>query len=336
MALNWVKTNIAAFGGNPAELTIMGESAGATSICLHMISPNSFGLYSKAIVESSACYTETHSLSVVNQQAEMVQRYLNCSGSVPQIASCLRAIPAQDLQVASITMQYAPYAVVDGLEIPVHPYNAISAGRVNPVPLLSGNVLNEGTLFAKVPQPLSFNAYQQYLIRLFAVANPLVLEQYPCNSSSTDCWPVLASVIGDFYLVCPTKQLADSLLSKAVPNYAYLFTHTPSWSVQVFPKGGAFHSSEIPFVFSTLTTAYPTSTPAENFLSNEMTGLWTNFGNTGNPNQPRNVSEMWPAYTSPNGTRIVLDTTLSLISAWKMVECEFWNTVYRLLYTTGY
>jgi carboxylesterase type B len=331
MALIWIKTNIAAFGGNPNAVTIMGESAGATSICLHMISPASFALYSQAIIESNPCYFMTTSLDVVHQQAVMVQNYLNCAGSMTQISSCLRSISAANLQTASNKINFIPNAAVDGMEIPTHPYLAISSGYVNPVPLISGNVLNEGTIFDKTPRPVSLQTYKQFLIQQFNVMNPLVLEQYPCNT--TDCWSVMAQVIGDFYIVCPTLQIANALLPYSVNNFAYLFTHVPSWSIPVIPNRGAFHSSEIPFVFSTLALAYST-TQAETYLSNQMTQLWTNFGSTGNPNLPRNISQLWPPYTASNGTRIVLDTTLSTTSAWKKIECQFWDTIYRLLYTT--
>jgi len=144
----------------------------------------------------------------------------------------------------------------------------------------------------------------------------------------------MSQVIGDFYLVCPTIQIANALLPHSGINFAYLFTHVPAWSIPVLPNRGAFHSSEIPFVFSTLALAY-SATQSETYLSNQMTQLWTNFGSTGNPNLPRNISQIWPSYTASNGTRIVLDTTLSTTSNWKKLECQFWDTIYRLLYTTN-
>jgi len=291
------------------------------------------GLYSKAIVESGACYTETSFLTTVTQQAERVQQYLNCSGSVAQVASCLRSITTTNLLSAFNNLNFKPMAVVDGMVITQHPFISISNKQVNQVPLLSGNVLNEGTIFVrKLARPLSVAAYEQELIKLFAVVNPLVLEQYPCNS--TDCWPVIADVVGDFYLVCPTEQLANALASPTTTtNWAYVFTHTPAWSVPIIPGYGAFHSSEIPFVFSTLSMAY-SATPAETTLSHQMTGYWTNFAISGNPNSPATPPLSWYPYTAFNGSRIVLDTTLTNEFAWKSQQCQFWNTVYLLLYTS--
>jgi len=115
----------------------------------------------------------TTSLDVVHQQAVMVQNYLNCAGSMTQISSCLRSISAANLQTASNKINFIPNAAVDGMEIPTHPYLAISSGYVNPVPLISGNVLNEGTLFIKLPRPISLHTYKEFLIQQFSVMNPL-------------------------------------------------------------------------------------------------------------------------------------------------------------------
>jgi len=311
----------------------MGESAGASSVCFHMVSPNSKGLFSKGILESSGCYAETNSLTTLHQQASRVETYLNCSSeSLTEISECLRNISTTNLLAASNTLHFSPNAVVDGKEIPQHPYIAISTHQINPVPLISGNVLNEGTLFVYgYTRPVTNDTYNQYLIKQFAILSSLIHEQYPCNQS--DCWSVMASVFGDFTLVCPTLQLANSIVNITKNNYAYVFTHQPAWSLPFLPYAGAFHSSEIAFVFSTLSLAY-FGTPAETVLSNQMTQLWTNFGTSGNPNLPHNITLMWPSYSTGNHTRLRLDTTLSTIDDWKISECQFWDLIYKILYTT--
>jgi len=336
MALTWIKNNIASFGGNPNNVTIMGESAGGSSVCFHLVSPNSKGLYHKAIVESGACYGETKTLNAGYQQAQTVQKHFNCTGTLGQVASCLRNISSANLLAGANSLGFGTNAVVDGRELPLHPYQAVSTNRINPVPLLSGNVLNEGTLFVGgYPRPVSLQTYTQFLVKQFAVLNTLVLTQYPCNQS--DCWPVMAEVIGDFTLVCPTIQIANSLISSSKGNYGYVFSHVPSWSLPVYHNVGAFHSSEIAFVFSTLAISYTTVTPVETILSNQMTQLWTNFAITGNPNLPNNITQIWPSYTSSsNYTRIVFNDTLSTRPAWKILECAFWDNIYRILFTTSH
>jgi len=334
MALTWVKTNIVAFGGNPNNVTIMGESAGGSSVCFQMISPGSKGLFSQAIIQSGACYAETEFLSTGTQKALNVQKSLNCNQETQsEIAQCLRSKSAANVLATANTLGFSASAVVDGSEIPQHPYKIVSSKQVNPVPLLSGNVLNEGTLFlGGYSRPVSYQNYVQYLIKQYATLNTLVLEQYPCNQS--DCWPIMAELFGDRELVCPTVQIANSLISSSKPNYAYVFSHAPAWYKN--PSVGAFHSSDIAFVFSTVALSYTTITPPETILENQMTQYWTNFGTTGNPNLPSNSTtiQSWPSYTTPDYNRMVLDTTLSTRSAWKIKECAFWDMIYQIYYTT--
>jgi len=242
----------------------------------------------------------------------------------------MRAVSSANLLAAQNALGYGAQAVVDGMEIVEHPFITISNNRVNPVPLLSGNVLNEGTGFVRTTRPVSEQVYEKTLQASFASLTPLVLQEYACsNYNASDCFYALAEVFGDNNLVCPTLQMANSFTKASISNYGYVFTHPPYWN----PSLGAFHSSEIAFVFSTLQNIYR-NTPAEVTLSHQMTQYWTDFASSGNPNSPTAPPLNWPPYDSTTYTRMMLDTTLKTQPGWKVNECAFWETIYKIIYTT--
>jgi len=328
MALNWIKQNIHLFGGDPNAVTISGESAGGSSVCFHMVTENSKGLFSKAIIESGACYDETEYLTKAHSQGVNIQNYLQCSGTNPQIAECLRSKTAAELLNAQNKAGFSTSAVVDGLEIKEHPYRTVINQKINPVPLISGNVLNEGTLFAGgITRPVSNQTYMDYINTNYGTYASQFAKQYPCTTS--DCWYSIAEIVGDRILVCPTIQIANSLITAGTPNYAYVFSHAPYWAHN--PDNGAFHSSEIAFVFSTLATTYSYQ-PDEIPLAQQMTTLWTNFASSGSPLKPVNPNINWPAYTSTTKPRIVLNIDDSTLNQWKTAQCDLWNTLYQTYY----
>jgi len=140
----------------------------------------------------------------------------------------------------------------------------------------------------------------------------------------------LTQIQGDSELVCPTIQIADSLIPSGISNFVYVFSHNPYWAHN--PSQGAFHSSEIAFVFSTLPSTYPYQAN-EIPLANQMTTLWTNFMTSGNPLKPVvPAGVVWPQYTADTKTRIVLDITDGTLKQWKTSQCAFWNTIYQMQY----
>lgn len=152
-ALRWVQDNIAAFGGDPSRVTIAGESAGGSSVCLHLVHPPSWPLFSQAVLESSACFVETRSRADAATQALGVAEALNCGhlASSAAVRACLRAVPwgAVLNATAAAVDKRGTSATVGGAEFGQAPWSALQAGAFAKVPLLLGNVAEEG--FAFVP-----------------------------------------------------------------------------------------------------------------------------------------------------------------------------------------
>jgi len=328
LSLQRVQNNIALFGGDPKKVTIMGESAGGSSVCFHLVSQKSQGLYSKAIVESGACLAEVSKITDAQTFAVNFQNKMKCTGTPSQIIQCMRSVPAPQVEALQQTGAFSQ-AVVDGYTFLEHPYTSISNGRYNSVPLIAGNVKDEGSLFIGHSGPIDSSSYMTRLDNYFKGFASQVFNQYPCAAyNASDCWYALMTAYGDYLLTCPTKFISDAFAVSG-STYSYVFTHQPYWALIKRNPYGAFHSSEIPFVFSTLTKIY-NYTPPEVDLERQMTKFWTNFGKSGNPNTEGIM--LWPVYQSPDYSETTLDLTLTIVQKYKKLECALWNTLYKNLY----
>jgi len=322
------KKNIQSFGGDPKKVTIMGESAGGSSVCLQMLMPKSGGLFSQAIIESGACFVEARTLQEGFNDGRTVTKTVGCEAR-QDLLRCLRETNTTALLKAQATGVQVT-AVVDKYNLMEHPYVTLTKGKIpNVVPLIAGSTSDEGTLFVYpgFPHGLSPSDYATYVTRLYSVFAPAVLLSYPCAAPETDCRPVLSEVIGDFTLSCPTFIFTQSLASTGTPTWAYLWGHEPNFQVPQNPFLGAYHSSEIAFVFSTFADIYP-FVPAETLLSQQMTTYWTSFGISGNPNG-QSLPD-WQAYNVAQN-RLVLNTTI-YPSKDLLTRCRFWNSFYANLY----
>jgi len=327
MSLMWIQNNIHLFGGDPSAVTIMGESAGGSSVCYHMVAPSSKGLFSAAIIESGACFSETISLKEAEKNAINIQNILNCTGNMEQVVTCMRAVSSEKM----LNVPVVSSAVVDGLDFVNHPYFSMANQKVHVVPLIAGNVLNEGSTFTSIQRPVDSKTYASALKQMYPDYDSQILTVYPCEAyNASDCWYALTAVIGDALLVCPTMLMAN-LIAPQVKTYTYVFSHIPLWGNESLPGKGAFHSSEISFVFSTLPNIYP-HTPEEVGLAHLMTQFWTTFGKTHDPNGQTPVQ--WPQYmVSTQYPRIALNNPVEVLHGYKEKECNLWDGLFKILYS---
>jgi len=155
-ALRWVRDNIAAFGGDPGKVTIAGQSAGAISAGLQMVSPEAAGLFQRAILESGP-FPRVQTLKEAEVRGNELATKLGCD-KVPDTAGCMRsktieqivsAIPADPMTSGNLV--WSP--IVDGHVVPSQPAEAIAAGRINRVSVINGSNRDEGTICALPPSP---------------------------------------------------------------------------------------------------------------------------------------------------------------------------------------
>jgi para-nitrobenzyl esterase len=300
-ALKWVKSNIAAFGGDPRNITIFGESAGGTSVHALMTSPLARGLFQKAIVESGGGRpgrVRVRSVSGSADSAESIglalAKRFGIEGQGPEALARLRMIPADQL-VSGLNMAtagrdatYVGGPVVDGQLFVGAPTESYAAGKGAKVPLIIGaNSMDIGFMQA------------QTLDELYAQFGPDAPQARSLYGSigGGDVGAVAFTAGGDQMMVEPVRAIARILTARGQPVYPFRFSYVAESQRAQFP--GAFHATEIPFVFDTVAARYGKDlTPADEAAARVIHNYWVAFARTGTPDvggQPP-----WPAYSRQN------------------------------------
>lgn len=328
-ALEWVKANIAAFGGDPGNVTIFGESAGGISTCLHMVSPTSKGLFHRAIIESGPCDSTVPEADATAQGATFVDN-VGCAGETDPLA-CLRARPLEDVMNALpasndfLGGEVRWFPIVDGLHIPDTPGDLFAAGSFEKVPVILGSNADEATLFfvlanTQVPDDAAFEALAEMLV---PGMGPDIVAQYP-SAEYGSSKAAAAAAVGDAAFVCPTRRQARVLAAASVPTYLYHFTYDPG--ATLLGELGAFHSAEIKFVLGNPGQLLPGALEGEEIaMSGAIQGYWSRLADKGDPNGEGAVA--WPEYKESSDENIVLDLTISKQAGLRKAQCDFWDGV---------
>ncbi|NDU73866.1 carboxylesterase family protein [Actinomadura sp. DSM 109109] len=309
-ALRWVRRNAAAFGGDPGNVTLAGESSGAISTCAHLTSPGSAGLFGRAIIQSAPCTApRTPSMALANNprpraQAEregeaLVQRLE--LGAEP-VAGRLRQVPVKDLLKAAADPGQPGFGpVVGGPVLPEDPARAIAGGRFHRVPVLAGTNHDEermhvwGLEMAKYGGAIPADAYDDEARAAFGDHAAKVMARYPLGRYASASQALATALTDAEY----ARHALDTYkaLSRRVPAYAYEFADAGApWFAGVgkpYPMG-AYHAAELPYLFETGGTE-PLN-EVQRPLSDQMIGYWARFARTGDPNG--SAAPAWKHFTA--------------------------------------
>lgn len=330
-ALQWVQKEIAAFGGDPDNVTIAGESAGGTNVAALMGVPAARGLFHKAIMQSSG--TVGHHLSL-ERAARVFSAILDAAGLAPAEAGQLREFSGEallDLQtrVGMVNGAFGP--VIDGDVLPRSTYEAIEDGETAGIPILVGNVRDEMAVFGLMDPSLPGLDEAGLLARADALTDgrgqeaiDLYRTERPADGKAIPPSALWTAMLTDHDFFVPAMRFTE-LQSDQAPSYAYLFT----WPSPVM--GGAFgsiHGIDLPFMWGLhndlglvslvgdLTAAEPLSTMFQDAL--------LAFARTGDPSTS---ALAWPAYAPPRRATMMLDRTSMTQNAPREAERQFWERV---------
>lgn len=348
MALRWVQENIGAFGGDSGNVTVGGQSAGASSAAAHVISQLAAGLFQRAIFQSvGASYVTIPTLTSSEAKGVAFAVAAGCgSDTTPEVAQCLRNLPAGTIeQLSGTTSTNGPFIsafILDGTILPSGGVTAFASGQFNHVPIMNGTVEDEGNFniaisefFSGPPRvPVTAQDFENSVQATYPAATAqAVLTQYPLSAFAT---PQLAlDAVTTDPLSCRSRR-ASQLLASQVPVYAYEFQdRTAPFYFPQMPgfQPLAYHTSDIQFLFP-LFHGGPDGIPHElkgtqARLSDQLVAAWTNFARTGNPNGFGNSP--WPRYegTLPlmfaENVPILLPVSDAQFS--NAHKCDFWEGI---------
>jgi para-nitrobenzyl esterase len=341
-ALEWVHDNIEFFGGDSKNITIFGESAGATSVCTLMTMPKAKGLFRRVISQSSAMMAQNFKLSDRRTNSKLVLNELNLS--ITDLDE-YRKIPVEKIIDAFIKAQQkaflnkteinlSPY--IDNESIPKHPLKAIQEGYAKNIELIIGSNLEEWK-FWRVFNP-KFEELEESQIKeglLYSMRitgedeNKLedIISTYKKSREeiglSMNIHEIYDAYMTDWIFRIPSLKFADAQSKHQKNTYMYMF----NWKTP-YANGryGAMHALEVAFVFGSFWKdnffTYPKKTPETEILSNKMMDYWISFARTGNPHSDNALK--WPSYDAENRKTMIFDNKIEIVKDPLQSERKMW------------
>lgn len=322
-ALRWVESQIGRFGGDASRVTIFGHSAGSVSVCLHMVSPQSKGLFHRAILQSGACHLLTATPAAVMQaQTVALGAKLGCPEGPGQL-SCMRQKPALDVmrqsvpngnEVNGVDLRWTP--VQDGITLKGDPDQLVQQGKFHRVPVLVGTTHDEGRLFVASEYHLAnlapvneadVNAHIGRITSPDSTLAARLRSTYTAQAYGTlDL--AFSALLTDHYFACDAMRDAEAF-SRHVPTYNYEFTEPSASNPDPLMPLGAFHGLELIYLFQNnqvMPESMDALSGAQLKLSEQMIRYWGRFAAMGHPNAF--LPPYWPRFKARQPSSLNLNS----------------------------
>jgi len=324
-AMRWVQRNIEALGGDPQNVTLFGESAGAASVCLHLLLAESRGLFHRAILESAPCTGfDLPTREAGEAQGQALAEALGCVDEDPAaVRACLRAtgstevsgaLPLRSDIIVGAGVGWGP--VVDRVFLTDQPRSLFLAHQSADVPIIVGANADEGELFVLTGGLDEEAALREALLSLYApTVVEAVMARYGLEPTTRD---VASRILTDI-LVCDARRIAR--LHTAAGHRAYQY-HFARGFYDAVLRMGAFHGAEIPYVFGNSLGRLPTFAISPE-LRDSIQGYWGAMAANGDPNGGERVH--WPVYEMDDDPALVLDTETEATRGIRTEACNFWD-----------
>jgi acetylcholinesterase/cholinesterase len=352
-ALKWTRSNIAGFNGNPDKITIAGQSAGGESVGTFITSPETKGLFSKAIMQSNPLALPMHTRDSATKNANDVFEYCGCA--IDDV-ECMRKVPADkiveaqtaavEVDMKNLFINFLPFApLVDPTgPLPKQPFYVFQSGDFNPVPILSGHVKEEGWLFVNelFTDSMKKIEYKAILNVLFGFkASRQVLEKYPydlLDENEKDGRNPLSVLGTDLLFLCPLRNITRSYQAAQGANtkqtYIYRFMHTIQEDVwepsNPYCVGYVCHGSELPFVFDSWIAGdiHYDITDDEKQLTKDTQNAWVNWIYNGNPNGDNIPAPGYPLYDGQSDMIALMESPGFTNEAHTRSDyCDMWDSM---------
>jgi para-nitrobenzyl esterase len=323
-SLRWVRRNVARFGGDPGNVTIFGQSAGAGLVCSALASPSAKGLFDRAIVQSVPCGIISNPLAAGEESGRKFAAEVGCTDEAT-VTACLRKAWAPALVAAQ--RFYVGRPKVGGGILPVAPQAAIESGQFNRVPVITGTTRSEFRLLSTSMAGLTAEGYRTYVETTYGTRAPAVLDLYPLERFGSP-YDAVTQLQTDASFACQTEKTAAAL-AKAVPTYRYEFDDPTSPTLYGFGSPGLpmtnAHSAELQYLFD-FTLGEKPLTRTQERLATQMVRYWGSFADTGAPRAMGGPT--WPRYAPgervmslrPGGASRIITTFA------QEHHCDFWNS----------
>lgn len=341
-ALQWVQSFITLFGGDPRRVVLVGDSAGAGSIALHLVANGGAptNLFA-GVFGVSPFFPDQPRVNELEWQFKLFASNAGCGSSADPL-NCLRHKDSTVLQLANQNMSYPgrksnalwPYTpTVDGDLFPDSPYRLFEQGKFVKVPAVFGDDTNEGTIFAANAKSLaevgSFmqDNYPHMSSQDIATMEKMYSSEAPLNGHAA-FFPAAAAAYGESTFICPGLELS-ALVSQHTKSWNYRYNVLTSSEIQ---QGiGVSHVSELPYLFGPGNA--PAGSDTEGFDFQDITPVlqayYTNFVRFLDPNaQPVKGSVSWPQYNGQSPKRLLLQvngTTVENVPNTQLTRCQFWK-----------